>query len=80
MQFIMGETYTFNLLIKGVVYGIQCIYEGNGENIEGTKVAHFVRIKGDGSRGHIFKWTYEDAVAHSPEMWAEPLEVFNAQS
>ena len=80
MEYVMGEIYHFNLTIEGTTYGIECAYEGKGETMNGKSIAYFTRIKGDGQRGHTFKWSYEQAVAHTPELWATPKEVFNAAS
>ena len=71
-NFVAGELYNFNLVIKGQLVSIEATFTGNGETVGDEQVGHFVNPKSN----HTFKWTKKAAIAHLPVLWAEKIEAF----
>jgi len=74
-QFEAGKTYLFNVEVQGVLWPINCMFTGDGEERNGVEYGYFVRIV-DGKEGTRFCWNLETARANQPVSWGERKETW----
>lgn len=74
-MFEINVVYSFNVLVDGNLWPIDCVFTGEGEIRDGVEYGVFYRVQ-NGVRTTKFVWSLEAAQANLPVTWGEKKEVW----